>query len=390
MTTNDAARQERALASLGLGETTGSERLDRITDLVSRALGLPISTITVLDGQRATFPGSTGTGGEDMARSQTFCEVTQSVGDTVVVEDARLDARFAWKDAVLQGGVHFYAGQPLRDHHGTVVATLCVAGPDARTLSEAERQLFLELASWAEHELVGTTEMRLAWEAQSAMLPEHPVVEGPWRIEGSCVPASAIGGDFFDYDLGNDVASVRLGDVMGKGTAAALIGAGVRASLRGTTKAIQAGVDLGVTVTQAARVMQSDFERTAAFSTLFEAAIDIEDGSVRYVDAGSGLAVLVRSDGDVVHLLGRDRPLGVIPGDHWTERHEQIDPGDRLVVFSDGLLDVVGDEAGWLERVGTLVRKYDDPADLVAEVTAQSRSMPSIDDVTIVVVSRAA
>lgn len=389
MQTIDAVRRQRALTSLGLAESTRSERLDRITDLVTRALGLPISTITVLDEQRAFFPGSTGTDGLDMATDQTFCEVTQSLGETVVVEDARLDDRFAWKDAV-RDGVTFYAGQPLRDHRGTVVATLCVAGMEARRLTDSERDLFLELASWAEHELVGSTEMRLAWEAQSALLPQGPVSRGAWRIEGSCVPASAIGGDFYDYELSPEVALVRLGDVMGKGTAAALIGAGVRASLRGTNDAIHAGVDLGVTVTQAARVMQSDFERTSAFATLFEAAIDVEDGSVRYVDAGSGLALLVRSDGEVVHLVGRDRPLGILPEDHWSEQHAQMHPGDRLVVFSDGLLDVVGDEPGWVDRVTALVRKYDDPAELVAEVTEQSRLLSSIDDVTIVVVSRAA
>lgn len=389
METTDAVRRERSLASLGLAEWSGSERLDRITDLVTRALGLPISTITVLDGQRAFFPGSTGTDGLDMPTEQTFCEVTQALGDTLVVEDARLDERFAWKDAV-RDGVTFYAGQPLRDHHGTVVATFCVAGLEARHLTDSEHDLFLELASWAEHELVGSTEMRLAWEAQSALLPEGPVAHGSWRIEGSCVPASAIGGDFYDYEISSEVALLRLGDVMGKGTAAALIGAGVRASLRGTNDAIHAGVDLGVTVTQAARVMQPDFERTSAFATLFEGAVDLTDGGLRYVDAGSGLALLVRSDGEVVHLVGRDRPLGILTDDHWSEQHEQIHAGDRLVVFSDGLLDVVGDEPGWIDRVSTLVRKYDDPAELVAEVTEQSRLMSSIDDVTIVVLSRAA
>ncbi|WP_341924056.1 SpoIIE family protein phosphatase [Nocardioides psychrotolerans] len=389
METTDAVRREKALASLGLAEATGSERLDRITDLVTRALGLPISTITVLDGQRATFPGSTGTDGQDMATDQTFCEVTQALGETVVVEDARLDERFAWKDAV-RDGVTFYAGQPLRDHHGTVVATLCVAGMEARRLTEAELDLFLELASWAEHELVGTTEMRLAWEAQSALLPQGAVSDGDWRIEGSCVPASAIGGDFYDYELSSDIGLVRLGDVMGKGTAAALIGAGVRASLRGTHDAVHAGVDLGVTVTQAARVMQPDFERTSAFATLFEAAVDLRDGTVRYVDAGSGLALLVRADGRVVRLIGLDHPLGILADDHWTERQERMEAGDRLVVFSDGLLDIVGDGPGWVDRISTLVRTYDDPAELVAEVAEQSRKLSSIDDVTIVVVSRAA
>lgn len=388
--TTDAVRRDNARASLGLAEATGSERLDRITDLVTRALGLPISTITVLDGQRATFPGSTGTDGQDMATDQTFCEVTQALGETVVVEDARLDERFAWKDAVHEGGVRFYVGQPLRDHRGTVVASLCMADVQTRALTEAELELFLELATWAEHELLGSTEMRLAWEAQSALLPPGPVSDGDWRIEGSCVPASAIGGDFYDFELSSDIGLVRLGDVMGKGTAAALIGAGVRASLRGTHDAIHAGVDLGVTVTQAARVMQPDLERTSAFATLFEAAVDLRDGTVRYVDAGSGLALLVRADGRVVRLIGLDHPLGILADDHWTERQERMEAGDRLVVFSDGLLDVVGDGPGWVERVSTLVRKYDDPAELVAEVAEQSRLLSSIDDVTIVVVSRAA
>ena len=65
--------------------------------------------------------------------------------------------------------------------------------------------------------------------------------------------------------------------VMGKGTPAALIAAGVRAALRGTEAAAAAGVDLGVTVTRTARTLADDMERTESFVTLFEAVIDLDD-----------------------------------------------------------------------------------------------------------------
>jgi serine phosphatase RsbU (regulator of sigma subunit) len=183
---------------------------------------------------------------------------------------------------------------------------------------------------------------------------------------------------------------VDMGDVMGKGTGAALVGAGARAAIRGTHAAVTAGADLGVTVTHVARSLLPDLERAGSFVTLFEAAVDLEDGLMRYVDAGMGLALLRHADGTLERLTGRDRPLGVLPDDHWTEQQAELGPGDRMIVFSDGLLDLLDDPEAWPDAVAGLLAGADTAPGLLAEVVALGAQRVALDDVTVVAVYRAA
>lgn len=371
--------------------TETESSLDRITSLAATALRVPISAITVLGPTTAHFPAASVTlATQDLPRSEVFCTVTQELGEIVVVEDARLDSRFRHLRAVREQGIVFYAGFPLFNRHGAVVATLCLLDVRPRTLDEHDLSLMKQLSAWAEEEMVASAEMRLAAEAQAYLLPAGPLHHQRWRLHGMCTPAFAVGGDFYDYDIADDVATLRLGDVMGKGTPAALMGAGVRAALRGTNAAVTAGVDLGVTVTRTAQSLYPDLERASSFVTLFEAAVDLLEGSLRYVDAGSGMAMVLAADGSYRHLSSQDPPLGVLNDDHWTEHYDRLDPGDRLLVFSDGLLDLVGDGPGWQERVAELARTHPEPEQLFAEVTRLAGTQHALDDVTVTLLIRAA
>jgi serine phosphatase RsbU (regulator of sigma subunit) len=255
-------------------------------------------------------------------------------------------------------------------------------------LSPEELETFLDLAAWAEHEMVHSDEMAQAARVQRSLLPTEPLRLDGWEVVGTCQPALTVGGDLYDYALTDDVIQVSLGDVMGKGTGAALVAAGVRAALHATSGAVAAGVDLGVTTTQVARRLHHDLDLSGAFVTLFQLAVDTDDGAVRYLDAGSGLGLLVRADGRVRQLRGDDPPMGVMADDHWSEHDEVLEPGDRLVLFSDGILDVLDDQATWCESLGALVHASVDAADLMARIAALTLELPPLDDVTAVAVFR--
>lgn len=381
----DASRQ-RAVESLPLVEGQPHPRLDRIAALARSYFGVESSTITVLDNDRAWWPGRAGFEPTEGRRSETFCQATVEDDDAVVVEDARADPRFAAKSFVQDGTARFYAGAPLRDPQGNVVATLCVFDPEPRRFGEEEMATLLDLASWAQQELVDSDEMSRAGQVQEAMLPESALSLPGWDVDGVCVPSLSVGGDFFDFSLGSGVLHVALGDVMGKGIGAALLGAGIRAALRGTLSAVGAGVDLGVTVTRLAQSQQPDLDRASSFVTLFQAAVDTDDGRVRYVDAGCGLVVRVTAGGTAEHLRGADRPLGVLPEDHWTENEVYLDPGDRLLVFSDGVLDLLDDPDDWVPGVAALAARYPGVDDFLGAVTDLARTLTPTDDVTALVV----
>ena len=382
-------RRQRAVDSLGVLDSGPSDRLDRITRLARTIFGVPLSSITMLDHDRAFLPSAQGFGEvRELPRDQTFCERTTHQGHTLVIEDASLDARFASLDVVVRDHVRFYAGEPLQDPMGNVVATFCLFDTEPRTLSDEELLTFRDLAAWAQQELLSANEMAQAGLVQALMLPSRGLRHGPWQVDGICLPALAVGGDFYDYGVTSDVLHLGLGDVMGKGTGAALVGAGVRSAIRGTHAAVTAGVDLGIVATQVARSLMTDLERAESFVTLFEAAVDLDDGTTRYIDAGMGLCLVVRADGSFEQLSSDDRPFGILPDDHWTEHETVLAPGDRMLLFSDGLLDLLDDPDVWLGPVGAMVSELDSPADLLAGLSGLAGRRTALDDVTAVAVFR--
>ena len=388
--TSTEGRRQRAVEALGLSDGIREERFDRITRLARALFDVEMSTITVLDRDRAVYPGATGWSGEPMPRRDTFCDRTTRDDQVVVVPDASDDPRFSDLPVVRREEVLFYAGSPLRDPAGNVVGVLCVFDAVPRLPTPVQLKAFQDLSVWAQQELVASSESRSARRVQTSLLPEQPLRIDGWDVAGLCLPALAVGGDFYDYGVANGVLHLGLGDVMGKGTGAALLGAGVRAAIRATHLDVVSGVDLGRSATRVARSLAADLERADAFATVFEAAIDLADGRVRYVDAGLGLVLVVRADGSVERLGSEDRPFGVLAEDRWTEERATLDPGDRLVVFSDGLLDLIDDPVRWWEPIGRLVVEHEDDDDLLRSVAGLARTQIALDDVTVLVITRGA
>ncbi|GAB2860580.1 PP2C family protein-serine/threonine phosphatase [Nocardioides pacificus] len=381
-------RRQRAVESLGILDQPPSERLDRITRLARTVFGVPITAITVLDRDRAWNLSLQGLEIRDSPRTGSFCQVPTALDETVICPDATRDPRFAHLEAVSEHGLRFYAGHPLRDSNDNVVAVFCILDTTPRTLDAEQLSAFEDMAAWAQQEVVSSSEMARAGEVQASMLPEQAIVTGGWEIRGACLPALAVGGDFFDHGVIQDVAHLAIGDVMGKGTGAALVGAGARAALRSTHAVAAAGVDLGITVTQVARSLLQDLERTESFITLFQGVIDLSDGELRFVDAGMNLTLLVRADGETVHLHGQGLPIGVLPDSHWDEQQVDLEPGDRLLVFSDGLLDLLDAPEDWVPEVRELVLAHDTASSLLAGITRMARRRTALDDVTAVAVYR--
>lgn len=388
---SDGNASDPARGAVGAGPwRQRTDRLDRVTRLARTIFGVAWTTVTVLEEDRAWFPSVQGVDARVLPRRETFCDTTGRDGRTLIVHDATTDPRFNRLPAVVDRGIRFYAGVPLHDASGQVLGTLCLYDTEPRDLDAEQRETLEDLAAWAEQELQSAAELLRAAEVQTSMLPSGPLAVEGWDVHGMCLPSLAVGGDLFDYAITQDVLHVGLGDVMGKGTGAALLGAGVRTALRRTHAAVVAGVDLGITVTQVARSLTPDLQRAESFVTLFEAAIDIDDGFMRYVDGGMGLCLVVRADGALDRLSSEDLPLGVLTDTHWTEQDTTLEPGDRLLLFSDGLLDLVDDQVEWWTPIGQLVREHADAGSLLTTIARMTATGSPTDDVTVVAVFRRA
>jgi serine phosphatase RsbU (regulator of sigma subunit) len=117
---------------------------------------------------------------------------------------------------------------------------------------------------------------------------------------------------------------------MGKGIAAALIGAGVRALLHGAAMFY----DLETSVNRVALSLEPDLTEVSTFVTLFAARIDLTAHRLEYVDAGHGIAGIVTVDGAAIQFEAEGLPLGVPSQTPWRAQSVPMSPGDTFVCLS--------------------------------------------------------
>jgi sigma-B regulation protein RsbU (phosphoserine phosphatase) len=392
----DQAEQQRrrALDALQVLDTPREERFDRFTRLARTAFDVAISTITLIDRDRAFFKSCMGLDVVEVPREHTFCARTVVLDAPVVVEDATTDPYFRDLPGVRgEPHIRFYAGFPVHDVHGTVIGTFCLYDDRPRTLSERELRLLAELTGWVETELRNTGEMDRARQVQQSLLPRvAPDIPG-YETSAMCLAAGSVAGDFFDHQQLGDEHSFAVADVMGKGTGAAILMATTRAVVRAENRAVADGrygpsPALGDAMSQVNQILMADLAASAAFVTGFFGWAEPDTGTVRYVDAGHGLTLVVRADGSHEHLATTDLPLGITDDWRWSERQVTLAPGDLLLCFSDGLFDLLGGTPDVLDLIADLGRADPRPSDLVTTVRRLCSETLPLDDVTVLAIRR--
>jgi sigma-B regulation protein RsbU (phosphoserine phosphatase) len=179
-------------------------------------------------------------------------------------------------------------------------------------------------------------ELKIAAEMQRALLPERQYKGAGFEIAAASIPCRTIGGDFFDYfELPNGAFGFALGDVTGKGPPAALLAAELQGVLAAHSYAGGTPAD---TVTRVNQVLARR-PVEARFATLLYAVLS-SGGSLTYCNAGHNLPLLVSRRG-VQRLDTGGLILGAFKQATFEEGVVQLDSGDVLVVFSDGVTDAL-------------------------------------------------
>ena len=196
-------------------------------------------------------------------------------------------------------------------------------------------------------------ELEVAREIQLAMLPRGTYAVGDLEICGVTRPANTVGGDFYDVlPLPDGRIIVTLGDVAGKGSPAALLMALLLAVLRTL-------VDEAMEAPALMRRLNAQICRhspSSRFITLFYGVYTPATGALTYVNAGQTPPLLRRRDGRFERLAGTGVALGMFEGSEFASVDTTLEPGDMLVMYSDGITEAEDprsqpfDEAG-LERV---------------------------------------
>ena len=255
----------------------------------------------------------------------------------------------------------------------------------ALVVNELSRQYAAQLRLSHEREELVRTEIERAADVQRSLLPGTLFRTPGWSMAGTCLPSTAVGGDFFDWYRTDDGLAVTLGDVMGKGVGAGLIAAAVRAAVRSSRR----DPDPGAAILRASEGLSTDLdERTVVFTTLFHARLRGDE--LHWADAGHGLTIVVRADGGSERLAATDLPLGLGMDDHWETSTTPFGAGDLLISSSDGVLDLFGGGLDAMDHVAALARADMRPEAVVRALTELAREQGHDDDVTVVALRREA
>jgi sigma-B regulation protein RsbU (phosphoserine phosphatase) len=243
---------------------------------------------------------------------------------------------------------------------------------------------FLDVTDRVTAEAAAEADLLRAGEVQRALLPRDTAPLDGYEVSGICVPSKTVGGDFYDWYAVKEGLAFTLGDVMGKGVGAGMIAATARAALRSARR----DADPTVAVLRVAETLETEVAEEDSFTTLFHARLRAEDGRMSFVDAGHGLIVLVRADGSFRRISGGDMPIGVTDGGGYSAHEEVLEPGDMLVVVSDGVLDLYDGTLVALDIVADMARRAGTPAALIGIFTELALHDAAPDDVTVLAIRR--
>jgi serine phosphatase RsbU (regulator of sigma subunit) len=182
-------------------------------------------------------------------------------------------------------------------------------------------------------------ELAVAGQIQSSFLPDElPEVDG-WQLVATMVPARETSGDFYDViPLGDGRLGILVADVADKGMGAALYMALCHTLIRTYAAEPNARPDLAFGATNRRILMDA---RAGLFVTAFYGALDPNTGVLTYCNAGHSPPYLLRAgSGDRMEVLHRTgMALGVIEEETWAQETIRIDPGDVLLLYTDGITD---------------------------------------------------
>jgi sigma-B regulation protein RsbU (phosphoserine phosphatase) len=282
--------------------------------------------------------------------------------------------------ALLKAGAHDFVRKDNLARLVTAIERELRETAERRARREAEEAL----RDSEERRLRLRAELACAAEVQRQLLPQNYPTAAGFEFAARCLPAHQIGGDFYDWhEMATGTVTLTLGDVMGKGMAAAMLMATVRAALRAVDQTNSPAVALQLTEC----ALIHDLANSDSFVTLFHAQLNLASRKLVYVDCGHGFVFLRRSDGRVEELLPRGLPLGVLSDEIYQEGEFTFEEGDTLVVYSDGLIDAMPEQSLDNDALADVLDGAMNVEEMVERLTGLVPSDDTIpDDLTVVVV----
>jgi serine phosphatase RsbU (regulator of sigma subunit)/pSer/pThr/pTyr-binding forkhead associated (FHA) protein len=328
---------------------------------------------------------------------------------SLMISDAQVDAAFREQRSIVTQRVRSIMAVPLQTGDRVIGLIYVDTGALIRPFTQEDLDLLTVMANVAairiEHarlalveqsEKLMESEFNQASDIQRSLLPaEIPTCPG-YELAGANIPCRTVGGDYYDFlPYSDGHLGLVVGDVSGKGLPAALM-----------MSSLQARVHMMVETSPEPAAAVEALNRNIAprcpmgkFITLFYGLLEPSTGQMLYANAGHNYPLLIRADGAVEQLRGNGMVLGILPNSQYQAYQVDLEPGDVLVLFSDGVTEArepIGEEEFGDERLAHFLLSHKDrPASemidsLVAKVRDWSGQMAFADDFTILLVKRQA
>ncbi len=250
-------------------------------------------------------------------------------------------------------------------------------------------------------------EMAVARQIQESFLPRQlPQLRG-WEIGAYSRGAQAVGGDFYDcIQLSDGRIGLVVADACGKGVTAALFVALSRSLLRAASQApwiFQGGAVLDAeSILTGALWLVNDYicrehSDNNMFVTLFYAVLDPKNGDLAYVNAGHNPPLIMDAQAETLYELPEATlPIGIMAAQEFPPQRTRIEPGCRLVLFSDGITEAMNPAGQPFsdERFHEVL--YEDGhlsaetlvSMIIAQVDSYAAGAPQADDMTLMIIAR--
>lgn len=342
----------------------------------------------------------------DVQLSRSITEQVIKQGISVLTSDALQDPRFQERSSVMLSGIHSVMAVPLAVE-SRISGMIYVDNPlHTNRFTKRDLQLLTYIAGVAAIRIENmrllevqqeqkrlANELALASEIQLRLHPEIPPSLPGYELIGLSFPCYEVGGDYYDFIEQRDGRCViALGDVSGKGTAAALLMSSVHAAVRAHTRT---RLSAGEVVSE---INLYIYDNTPAnrFVTLFYSELDPRTHQLTYINAGHNSPLLVRASGEVTRLDIGGFPLGITEFGDYREGWVELEMGDVLVIYSDGAsesLNEQGEEFGEARLIDLVQKNRGRTAaglrDRIDEaLTKFVGKAKTVDDLTLVILKR--
>ena len=285
------------------------------------------------------------------------------------------------EQAPIWGGVFTH----FKDPDGNSFALVSI-DEESRAV-EAQRRV---AAAKLESDRRAAQELEIAKQVQIRLFPQTLPPCATLDYSGICVQARQVGGDYYDFlDLGRERLGLVVGDISGKGIAAALLMANLQANLRS---------QCAIALDQPQRFLQSvnrsfyDNSTDSAYATLFFAEYDNSVRRLRYVNCGHLCALVLRHDGALERLNSTCTVLGLFKDWDCSTAECPLSCGDTFVLYTDGVTEsfnLAGDEFGEQRLIDSLRRhrEQSSPVLLASIVDDVKKFSPheQSDDMTLII-----